>query len=83
MPLKPDTRLTVLRQEFHVHSVILKLHSAFFRKFLDSEDKEVAPAFSAFRYDYVSVFDTDGTWGLEPASTAHVASFFILPSVRP
>lgn len=37
--LKPDTRLTVFDQEFHVHSIILKLKSAFFRKFLDSPDK--------------------------------------------
>ncbi|KAH9215140.1 hypothetical protein DL95DRAFT_461401 [Leptodontidium sp. 2 PMI_412] len=37
--LKPDTRLTVFEQEFQVHSLVLKLHSAFFRKFLDSPDK--------------------------------------------
>jgi hypothetical protein len=37
--LQPDVRLTVFDKEFHVHSVLLKLHSAFFRKFLDSPDK--------------------------------------------
>src|SRR6187402_2341564 len=37
--LKPDVRLMVFDEEFHVHSVLLKLHSAFFRKFLDSPDK--------------------------------------------
>ncbi|KAH6711270.1 hypothetical protein BKA61DRAFT_577729 [Leptodontidium sp. MPI-SDFR-AT-0119] len=34
-----DVRLTVFDQDFHVHSVLLKIHSAFFRKFLDSPDK--------------------------------------------
>jgi len=36
---KPDVRLMVFDREFQVHSVLLKLHSAFFRKFLDSPDK--------------------------------------------
>lgn len=38
---KPDIRLVVFDQEFHAHSTLLKLHSAFFRKFLDSTDKAV------------------------------------------
>ncbi|KAK2625513.1 hypothetical protein QTJ16_004825 [Diplocarpon rosae] len=42
--LKPDTLLVVLGQEFHVHSLLLKLHSAFFRKFLDSPDKTICSA---------------------------------------
>ncbi|KAG4428514.1 hypothetical protein IFR05_016003 [Cadophora sp. M221] len=36
---QPDVHLSVFDQDFHVHSVFLKLHSAFFRKFLDSPDK--------------------------------------------
>jgi hypothetical protein len=70
--LKPDVRLTICGQEFHVHSVILKLHSNFFRKFLDSPDKEAAPASSPFKYDHVSVIDADGISGLEPVATAKV-----------
>ncbi|PMD62646.1 uncharacterized protein K444DRAFT_524777, partial [Hyaloscypha bicolor E] len=66
--LKPDVRLTVFGQVFHVHSIILKLHSNFFRKFLDSADKVAAPASASFQYDYVSVFDADGDWGLEPTA---------------
>ncbi|PVH75277.1 hypothetical protein DL98DRAFT_593274 [Cadophora sp. DSE1049] len=38
--LDPDTHLQVFQQPFHVHSSALKLHSAFFRTFLDSADKE-------------------------------------------
>ncbi|KAE9371385.1 hypothetical protein N431DRAFT_545647 [Stipitochalara longipes BDJ] len=68
--LTPDVCLTVFDQEFHVHSIILKLPSNFFRKFLDSRDKEAAPASSLFQYDYVSVLDADGTWRLEPSSKA-------------
>ncbi|PVH87079.1 hypothetical protein DL98DRAFT_355713, partial [Cadophora sp. DSE1049] len=36
---QPNVRLVVFDQEFHVHSILLKLHSAYFRKFLDSPDK--------------------------------------------
>jgi len=67
--LTPDVRLTVFGQEFHVHSIILKLHSNFFRKFLDAGDKAATPPSSLFQYDYVSVSDDDGTWGLEPTSS--------------
>jgi len=42
--LKPEVSLKIFNVEFHVHSVLLKLHSAFFRKFLDSPDKIVPPA---------------------------------------
>ncbi|KAF8865233.1 hypothetical protein BDZ45DRAFT_668679 [Acephala macrosclerotiorum] len=38
---KPDVRLIVFKQAFHVHSTLLKLNTAFFRKFLDSADKAV------------------------------------------
>ncbi|KAH8795468.1 hypothetical protein BGZ57DRAFT_865733 [Hyaloscypha finlandica] len=72
--LKPDVRLTVVGQVFHVHSIILKLHSNFFRKFLDSADKVAAPASASFQYDYVSVFDADGAWGLEPAAAKATSS---------
>jgi len=65
--LELDTRLKVFDQEFHVHSAILRLYSTFFRTFLDSPDKTPAPASALFRYEYVSVVDDDGTWGLEVA----------------
>lgn len=65
--LKPGVRLTVFSAAFHCHSVLLKLHSSYFRQFLDSPDKSDAPASIRLRYEYVSVMDKDGTWGLEPA----------------
>jgi len=63
--LKPDVRLDVFDQQFHAHSAILRIYSAFFRTFLDSPDKTSPLASASFRYDYVSVVDDDGTWGLE------------------
>ncbi|KAL5314613.1 hypothetical protein ACEPPN_017255 [Leptodophora sp. 'Broadleaf-Isolate-01'] len=39
---QPDVRLGVFDQEFHLNSIPLELHSAFFRKFLDSPDKAAA-----------------------------------------
>jgi hypothetical protein len=39
---KPDVRLTVFDLEFDVHSVVLKMNSTFFLKFLYSPDKAVA-----------------------------------------
>ncbi|PQE31490.1 hypothetical protein CJF32_00008081 [Rutstroemia sp. NJR-2017a WRK4] len=67
---KVDARLTAFGQAFHVHSVILKLYSAWFRQFLDSPDKKPAPSGALFAYDYVSVVDADADgWGLEPVKT--------------
>lgn len=55
--------------EFHVHSIILKLHSAYFRRFLDSPEKEKDdPLPGRFAYKYVAVIDDDNTWALEPAA---------------
>ncbi|RDW69603.1 hypothetical protein BP6252_08623 [Coleophoma cylindrospora] len=68
-----DTRLTVCDQEFHVHSVILKLYSNYFRKFLDCPERHppaVAQTGSAFKYDYIAVVDEDNIWGLEPVASA-------------
>jgi hypothetical protein len=64
--VKPDVRLRLFGiREFHVHSSILKLHSNYFRKFLDSPDKTPAAPSASWKYDYVSVVDEDGEWGLE------------------
>ncbi|CZT46833.1 uncharacterized protein RSE6_07333 [Rhynchosporium secalis] len=61
--LQPDTLLNVLGQDFHVHSYLLKTHSAFFVKFLDSKDKESmsdkARGSSSFRYEWISMADDD------------------------
>lgn len=67
--LEPDTRLRVFDTEFHVHSTILRLHSNYFRKFLDSPDKPERPAGATWRYDYATVIDDDGTWALEFSET--------------
>ncbi|CZR63411.1 uncharacterized protein PAC_13308 [Phialocephala subalpina] len=70
--LQLDARLLVFDQEYHVHSLILKLHSAYFRRYLHSAEKDGEAAYAAaqFKYDYVSVIDEDGVWGLEPADKA-------------
>ncbi|CZR55530.1 uncharacterized protein PAC_05418 [Phialocephala subalpina] len=77
-----DTRLIVLGQEYHVHSAILKMHSAFFNAFLDSPDKieHVAKKWKlnkrnggGFIYEWVSIIENDGIgWSLmaEEAATA-------------
>jgi hypothetical protein len=67
--LTADVRLGVFNAEFHVHSVVLKMHSAFFFKFLDSPDKAspatVAPG--VFKYEWVTKIDEDGSWSLVDA----------------
>jgi hypothetical protein len=71
--LKPDVRLKIfVEAEIHYYSLILKLHSNFFRKFLDSPDKSPAPASASFKYEYATVVDEDGTWALEPAAKASI-----------
>ena len=60
----PDTCLVVFGQEFHVHSTLLKLYSAFFRKFLDSPDKLNATNTKGFKYYWVTNIEEDGNWHL-------------------
>ncbi|PVH75276.1 hypothetical protein DL98DRAFT_466661 [Cadophora sp. DSE1049] len=50
-----DTRLKVFSVKFHTHSMLLKIHSAFFRKFLDSPDKlKSKTGGSAFKHEWVT-----------------------------
>ncbi|QSZ36384.1 hypothetical protein DSL72_006260 [Monilinia vaccinii-corymbosi] len=66
-----DVRLNVFGQEYLVHSIVLRLQSAYFRTFLDSADKVPAVKSSLFRYDYISVVDNDGEWGLEAVKSTN------------
>ncbi|TGO24740.1 hypothetical protein BPAE_0096g00460 [Botrytis paeoniae] len=60
---KPDTRITIFQlKELRVHSSILKLYSAYFRKFMDSPDKEWAPPSAMWKYDWAEKVDEDGSW---------------------
>jgi hypothetical protein len=61
--LKQDVRLKVFDIDSHVNSVILKLYSGFFRKFLDSPEKNI-PASAEFAYEWVTKIDKDGSWHL-------------------
>ncbi|KAF7932714.1 uncharacterized protein EAE98_004013 [Botrytis deweyae] len=64
-----DVKLCVFDHEIHCHSLMLKLGSAYFRKFLDSADKTPAPANATFSYEYVTIQDTpEDVPGLEVAS---------------
>ncbi|KAF7896389.1 hypothetical protein EAF00_006403 [Botryotinia globosa] len=66
---KVDVKLLVFDYEIHCHSLMLKLGSAYFRKFLDSADKNSAPANATFRYEYVTIQDTpEDVPSLEAAS---------------
>jgi hypothetical protein len=73
---RPDMRVKVFRKEFHIHSTILKLYSEYFRKFLDSPEKPSTsssnPSTTQFKYDYISIVDEDGEWGLEPVSMVSI-----------
>ncbi|TEY31293.1 hypothetical protein BOTCAL_0804g00010 [Botryotinia calthae] len=61
----PDTRFVLFDEiEIQLHSTILKIHSAFFRKFLDSPDKKPAEPSAEFRYEWVSEIEEDGDWHL-------------------
>lgn len=72
-------RLHVLdRAVFHVHSVILKLHSNFFFKFLDSPDNSAAvPVQGGLRYEWVAKGDEDGSRSLVAAMDGKVSSIEI------
>ena len=79
---KVDTALQVFETNFQLHSTILRIHSRFFRTFLDSADKTPAPTNSTFQYEYDTVVDADGkTWGLETIQKVG-ANFPRLPSMQ-
>ncbi|KAM0171697.1 hypothetical protein ACHAPF_007944 [Botrytis cinerea] len=63
---KADVKLSVFDGlEIHVHSVLLKLHSAFFRRFLDLHNKDgEGKNTGSFRYEWATVYDDDGSWSL-------------------
>lgn len=78
---EPDVRLHVLdRAVYHVYSVILKLHSNFFFKFLDEKQAAVATSASGtigsgngqFKYEWVTQVDKDRTWSLVSAGGGKV-----------
>lgn len=72
--LAPDVLLCVFDQEFAVHSGILKVHSGFFAKFLDSVDKAPVSTGSygnssggkltSFTYCWVTKVDGKKEWSL-------------------
>ncbi|EPE24747.1 hypothetical protein GLAREA_08600 [Glarea lozoyensis ATCC 20868] len=64
--MTPDVRLQVFDQPFHIHSMVLRIHSSFFRTFLDSVDKtDIAPSATGFAYDSITEIDADGQgWNL-------------------
>lgn len=69
-----DVRLHALDlAEFHVHSVILKMQSNFFFKFLDSVDNSTATG-GRFKYEWITKVDDDGSWSLVAAKDGKVRS---------
>jgi hypothetical protein len=66
--LNTDVRLRAFETDFHVHSVFLKIHSAFFFKFLDSADKTAAltnlTLAGGFKYEWITKIDGDRSWSL-------------------
>lgn len=67
--LKPDVSLKVFDVDFYVHSIVLKLHSAFFRKFLDSANEAASPSnIGAANLD-ASGSASDGTTPPEASAT--------------
>jgi hypothetical protein len=67
--LKPDVSLKVFDDEFYVHPIVLKLHSAFFRKFLDSANKADSSSTNGAVNFYASNSASDGTTPPESSVT--------------
>ena len=85
--LNADVRLRAFDTEFHVHSVILKIHSAFFFKFLNSADKTAVLANSTpvggFKYEWVTKIDEGGSWSLVAKGNQDEVSYQSLVSKIP
>lgn len=67
--LKPVASLKVIDVEFYAHSIILKLHSAFFRKFLDAANKAASPSTNGTANLDASGSASDGTTPPEASAT--------------
>ncbi|KAE8442865.1 hypothetical protein EG329_002607 [Mollisiaceae sp. DMI_Dod_QoI] len=74
----PDTRLKVFSQAFHVHSLLLKIHSTFFRKFLDSADKILENKLDT---DGCNTGTRDATLGSNSVGTDLFPATSILPTL--
>ncbi|TGO24739.1 hypothetical protein BPAE_0096g00450 [Botrytis paeoniae] len=61
-----DVKLSIFDElQLYVHSVVLKLHSAFFRRFLDSSNKNGnGENTGSFKYEWATVYNDDGSWSL-------------------
>jgi hypothetical protein len=76
--LPPDTKLEIYDRTFEVHSMVLRLHSGFFRKFLAYKkgSSDESNSDSGFRHHFV-VKDDGDVWGFQPVE--HVGSSLYLP----
>ena len=65
--MKPDVYFKVFNQEFQVTSMVLKLHSGFFRTFLDPSGGKLPKSTQpTFKSEWFTKIDDDGTWELSP-----------------
>lgn len=75
---QPDTRLRVFDQDFLVYSGLLRINSAFFRKFLEPSGGKPPASSEAYQYEWFTKIDGDGkTWSLTSDSkvtgSAHIS----------
>ena len=64
--LSPDTKLEIYDRTFEVHSMVLRLHSGFFRKFLVKKgSSDESNSDSGFGHHLV-VKDDGDVWGFQP-----------------
>jgi hypothetical protein len=73
--VEPDTILLVFKQPFYVHSVVIRIQSAFFRTFIDSADKANSNLSGQFKYEWITEVDSDNKdWALVGVTTETVSS---------
>jgi hypothetical protein len=63
---QPDVRLRVFDQDFLVYSGLLKINSAFFRKFLEPSGGKVPGSSEIYQYEWYTCIDESDTncWSL-------------------
>lgn len=66
---EPDVCFSVFGKPVHAHSIILSMHSAFLREFVDlsspPEEEEQEHKGRKFRFEYIVMMDEDQNWGFE------------------
>jgi hypothetical protein len=80
--LPPDAKLEIYHRTFEVHSMVLRLYSGFFRKFLANKKVRSDESNSSSGFVHHLVVKDDGdVWGFQPVEQVGSFATYLLKTV--